>query len=271
VSDVRPAPPIRAHEHAAQDQHVHGHAPHGHEPHDDEHGSDTHEHDSAVGHVHDHSAAPRRALLLALAATATFMVVEAAVALWSGSLALLADAGHMLADAAALALALIAQHWASKSRTARSTYGFHRAEVLAAFVNGIALAVTGLFIVGEAVERWFKPVSIHGSSMLVTAVSGLVVNLLVAAVLMRAQRESLNVRAAFAHVLMDALGSVAAIIASVLVVFAGVLRADPVLSIVISGFVVYSGWRVLKETTRILLEAAPAHLDTRAIEHTILA
>jgi cobalt-zinc-cadmium efflux system protein len=176
----------------------------------------------------------------------------------------------MLADAGALALALVAQHWASKSRTQRSTYGFHRAEVLAAFVNGIALAATAALIVKEAIERFFAPVVIRGSSMLVTATAGLVVNLLVASILMRAQRESLNVRAAFAHVLMDALGSVAAIAAGLLVVYGGVQRADPVLSVLIAVFVAYSGWRVIVETTHILLEAVPAHLDVRAIEKTIL-
>jgi cobalt-zinc-cadmium efflux system protein len=234
-----------------------------------------HAHDHGHAHTHDHghahAAAPRTALSVALAITAAFMLVEAAVGVWSGSLALLADAGHMLADTGALGLALVAQHWAGKSRTERSTYGFHRAEVLAAFVNGIALGVTALLIITEAVGRWFQPVEIRGSSMLLTAASGLLVNLLVAAILMRAQRENINVRAAFAHVLMDALGSVAAIVASLLVVFGGLLRADPVLSVVIAFFVAYSGWRVLKETTRILLEAAPAHLDTRSIERTILA
>jgi cobalt-zinc-cadmium efflux system protein len=248
---------------------------HSHEPvYDSHHGHSHTTHGDANGpafHAHDHGSAPRKALILALAATAAFMLVEAAVGLWSGSLALLADAGHMLADAGALALALVAQHWAAKSRTERSTYGFHRAEVLAAFVNGIALAVTALFIVGEAVQRWLSPVPIHGSGLLITATCGLFVNLGVAGILMRAQRESLNVRAAFAHVMMDALGSVAAIVAGLLVLFGGVLRADPALSVVIAVFVAYSGWRVIKETTRILLEAVPAHLDVAAIERTILA
>lgn len=245
------------------------HAGH-HHHHDHHHGA--HEgHDHASGpHVHDHSAAPRRVLILALGVTGSFMLVEAGVGWYSGSLALFADAGHMLADAGALGLALVAQHWASKSRTQHSTYGFHRAEVLAAFVNGIALFVTAALIVKEAIERCFSPVAIRGVGMLVTAIAGLIVNLVVASILMRAQRESLNVRAAFAHVLMDALGSVAAIAAGLLVVYGGVLRADPVLSMLIALLVVYSGWRVLAETTRILLEAVPAHLDVPAIEKTIL-
>ncbi|HEY6556209.1 MAG TPA: cation diffusion facilitator family transporter [Polyangiaceae bacterium] len=257
---------------------AHGHAAHAHAPQGvvaraedvHTHKGSGHDHHGHGDHGHDHSAAPRRVLAIAFAITAAFMFVEAAVGIWSGSLALLADAGHMLADAGALALALVAQHWAAKSRTERSTFGFHRAEVLAAFVNGIALSVTALLIVSEAVERWLSPEPIHGTSMLITAALGLCVNLVVAATLMRAQRESLNVRAAFAHVLMDALGSVAAIVAGLLVVFTGTLRADPVLSVLIALFVAYSGWRVMKETTRILLEAVPAHLDTAAIERTIL-
>lgn len=199
------------------------------------------------------------------------MLVELVGGLVSGSLALLADAGHMLADAGALALALGAQRWAQRPRTERSTFGLRRAEVLAAFVNGIALGVTALWVIKEAAERWFAPSQIRADVMLAVAGAGLVVNLAVAAVLMRAQRESLNVRAAFAHVASDALGSVAALIAGALVHFFGVTRADPVLSVAIAVLVAYSGWRVLRETTSILLEATPSHLNVSAIEATIRA
>ena len=226
-----------------------------------------HGHGSAA-HGHAKTAAP--ALGLALALTASFMLVEVAGGLYSGSLALLADAGHMLADAGALGLALIAQYWASKPRTERSTFGFRRAEVLAAFLNGIALAVTAVFVVAEAVDRWMHPVLVRGSLLLVVAGAGLCVNLVVAAVLMRAGQESLNVRAALAHVAMDALGSVAALIAGLCVVLFGAYRADPALSVLIAGLVAYSGWRVLRETTGILLEGVPRHLDVAAIERTIL-
>ncbi len=197
------------------------------------------------------------------------MVVEAVGGWWSGSLALLADAGHMLADAGALALALVASHFASKPRTQRTTFGLRRAEVLAAFINGIALALTALFVVKEAIERWVTPQEINAPGMLVIAVVGLTVNLGVAAMLMRAQKESLNVRAAFAHVAMDALGSVAAILAGLAVLLFGMNRADPALSVLIAILVAYSGWRVLRETTSILLEAAPAHIDVTRLEHVI--
>jgi len=243
------------------------HGDHHDDHHHDDHHHDDHHHDD---HHHDHRAAPRRALAQAFALTATFMLAEMAVGWWSGSLALLADAVHMLADTGALGLALLAQHWAGKPRTSKTTFGFHRAEVLAAFSNGILLAITSLGIVKEAVERWLSPQPIHGSAMLITATLGLFVNLLAAFILMRAQKDSLNVRAAFAHVITDAVGSVGAIIAGVCVVFFGIYRADPVLSVLIAGLVAYSGWRVLRETTGILLEGAPPHLDVQRIGRSIL-
>ena len=209
-------------------------------------------------------------LSLSLGITASFMVVEVVVGWWSGSLALLADAGHMLADTGSLVLALVAQHFAAKPRTERSTFGYRRAEVLAAFVNGISLAFVGLLIVKEAIERWINPIEIHGRPMLATAVGGLGVNLLVAWLLTRGQK-NLNVQAALAHVLTDALGSVAAILAALAVLFWGLTRADPLLSAAVAGLVVYSGWRVLRETTGILLEGAPPHLDVSEIERAILA
>ncbi len=228
-------------------------------------------HDDDHDHDHDHVAdAPARVLAVALVATLGFMLVEAAVGYWSRSLALLADAGHMLADAGALALALGAQRWAMRPRTAQSTFGFRRAEVLAAFLNGIALALTAIWVVKEAVGRWMAPLEIRAGGMLVVAALGLCVNIGVAWLLMRQQKDSLNVRAAFAHVLLDALGSVAALIAGALVAGFGMLRADPLLSVVIALLVAWSGWRILRETTTILLESAPQHLDVPGIERTIL-
>lgn len=221
------------------------------------------------GHGHTHWSASVRALTLALVLTAGFMLVEVAGGLLSGSLALLADAGHMLADAGALALALFAQRWAVRPRTDRSTFGFRRAEVLAAFVNGIALAVTAVLVIKEAVERWLAPTDIRAPMMLAVAAGGLAVNVVVAAILMRAQRDSLNVRAAFAHVATDAVGSVAALLAGLAVMFLGWKRADPALGVLIAMLVAFSGWRVLRETTAILLESAPSHLDVQAIEAAI--
>lgn len=240
----------------------HGHGGHGH---------GGHGHGGHGGHGHGSGHASRRALTLALALTASFMVVEAIVGFLTNSLALLADAGHMLADAGALLLALIAQLIAARPRGERSTYGYRRAEVLAAFVNGIGLAVIAVLVLKEAVERWFNPVAIEGSLMLKTALLGLVVNLLVALMLMGGRRDNINVRAAFAHVLFDALGSAAAIAAGISVLYLGWLRADAVLSAGIAVLVALSGFRILQETTDVLLESAPKHLPVQEIRRTILA
>lgn len=175
----------------------------------------------------------------------------------------------MLADAGALGLALWAQIWAAKPPSERSTFGFRRAEVLAAFVNGILLAVTSLAIVVEAIERFRHPVPIVGSAMLIVAVLGLLVNLGIARLLMCGHHRNVNVRAALAHVLTDALGSVGAIAAGLSVIFLNWTRADALISVAIAVLVAASGWRVLKQTTSILLEAVPVHLDPAAIGRTI--
>jgi cobalt-zinc-cadmium efflux system protein len=202
-------------------------------------------------------------------ATFVFMIVEATAGVLTGALSLLADSAHMLADAGALALALLASRWAERPRTALSTFGHRRAEVLAAFLNGIALAVTATFIIVEAVRRWHSPHEIRAGWMLAVAALGLGVNLVVAAMLSRASKDSLNVRAAALHVAADALGSIGAMVAAGLVLAFGWQRADAVVSVGIALLVAWSGWRVLGETTRILLEAAPPHLDVRAVEGAI--
>jgi cobalt-zinc-cadmium efflux system protein len=197
------------------------------------------------------------------------MGVEAVVGWLSGSLALLADAGHMLGDSGALVLALIAQRVAEQPRTDRRTYGLKRAEVLAAFVNGIVLFGIALMIMREAVERFMNPVAIHGRPMLITAILGLIVNLMSALILMRGGQGNINVRTALLHVLSDALGSVAAIIAAVGALWFGSQRLDPALSLVIAVLVLLGGYRVLRETTGILLESAPPHIDVAAVERAI--
>ena len=199
------------------------------------------------------------------------MVVEAVVGWWSGSLALLADAGHMLADAGSLSLALVAQRVAQRPRSVGSTYGYRRAEVIAAFLNGVALAVVAILIAIEAVERWLEPSPIVGAAMLSTSICGLLVNLFVAWILWRSQRSSVNIRAALAHVLSDAVGSVGAIVAAICVIKWQMYRVDPLLSVGISALVAYSGWRVLKETANVLLEGVPPQVDVRKIEDTIRA
>ena len=251
--------------------HVHDH----HAPHDHGHdhppaGAGAH----AGGHDHNHDlkSTPLSRLVWALAITGSFMVVEAGVGWWSKSLALLADAGHMLSDAAALALAIVAQKVASQSRTRARTYGFRRAEVLAAFANGIALAVTAIWIFIEAASRWREPPAIQGMAMTITAAFGLLVNLVAAAMLgLGGHGHNVNTRAALAHVLTDALGSVGAIFAGALVLLFGWNRADPLVSSLIGVLVLWGGWRLVRDTSRVLMEGSPVEIDVADLEGTLRA
>lgn len=211
-----------------------------------------------------------RRLVWAFSITATFMLVEAGVGWWSRSLALLADAGHMLADAAALGLAIFAQRIAAEQRTRARTYGHRRAEVLAAFANGVALALTSIWIFSEAFQRWQAPPEIRGTALLATASVGLGVNLAAALMLSGGDRgHNVNTRAALAHVLSDALGSVGAIIAGVLILTLGWTRADPVISVVIGVLVLWGGWRLVRDTSRVLMEGSPTEIDIAHVEETL--
>ena len=202
--------------------------------------------------------------------TGAFMFVEAIVGWWANSLALVADAGHMLADAAALGLAIFAQRVATNTRTRARTYGYRRAEVLAAFANGIALALTAIWIFIEAAQRWQKPPQIMGGPVTVTAVVGLLVNIASALLLgLGAHGQNVNTRGAFAHVLTDALGSVGAIAAGALVLAFGWYRADPVISAVIGVLVLWSGWRLVLETSHVLMEGSPIEIDLAHVEDTV--
>jgi cobalt-zinc-cadmium efflux system protein len=229
-------------------------------------------HAQGGGHAHDHAhelrGTPLARLTWAFGITASFMLVEAGVGWWSGSLALLADAGHMLADAAALLLAIFAQRIASQSRTRVQTYGYRRAEVLAAFANGIALALTAIWIFKEAAERWQAPPAIDARAMTATAVVGLLVNL-GSAKMLAGGGHNANTRAALAHVLSDALGSVGAIVAGAVILFTGWTRIDSAVSAVIGLLVLWGGWRLVRETSRVLMEGSPPSIDIHTVEATI--
>jgi cobalt-zinc-cadmium efflux system protein len=264
---------------AGAHDHAHGPASTAGAAHDHAHdhgaaGAHGHDHDHAPGHRHDHAAelrnTPAARLAWAFGLTLSFMVVEAAVGFWSQSLSLVADAGHMLADAAALLLALVAQRIAKRARTKKSTYGYRRAEVLAAFANGTALALTSVWVVVEAFERWQHPVLVHGQAMMITATLGLVVNLVCAAIL-HAGSHNANTRAALAHVLGDALGSVGAIAAGALVLVWDLRRADPIIGVAIGVLVAWSGIRLVRDTTRVLMEGTPPHIDLAEVEAAIRA
>lgn len=214
-----------------------------------------------------------RRLLGALLLTLAFLGVEVVAGIWSGSLALLSDAAHMLTDAGALGLALGAAVLARRERTGRKTFGFRRAEILATLVNGTVLAVSSVWVSVEAIARLRSPQPIAGGAMLVVAGAGLLVNLLSAWILSRGGDASsnMNVRAAFAHVLSDAAGSVAALVAGALVLWRGYTIADPLASLAIAALVLFGAFRLVRASVDVLMEGAPAHVDIAALERVIAA
>ena len=229
-----------------------------------------HDHDHGAGHDHSHGAgayrdADRKALKIAAVLTAGFMLVEVAGGLITGSLALLADAGHMLSDSFSLVLALFAVSLAARPATSRRTFGFKRAEILAALVNGLLLALVSIWVVVEAIRRLGDPVEVLAGGMLTVAIIGLGVNVLAAWVLYRSSGESLNVKAALRHVLADLAGSVGVIIAAVVIMLTGWEAADPIISILISLLIVASAWSILRDSVDVLLEAVPRGLDAEKI------
>jgi cobalt-zinc-cadmium efflux system protein len=197
------------------------------------------------------------------------MLAEAVGGWLTNSLALIADAGHMLTDVAALTLTLSAIWFGSRAATSRKTYGFYRLEILAAFVNGIALVLLSAWIVFEAVDRWSTPQEVAGLQMSLIAAGGLVVNIIAAWLLHADHKHDLNMRGAFLHVMGDLLGSVMAIIAGVLILGFGWLWADTAGSVLISLIIVVSAWRLILESVNVLLEGTPAHIDLAAVESTI--
>lgn len=235
------------------------------------HGAHEHE-ERGAAHSHALRATPTRRLAIALTLTGVFMVVETVAGWLSGSLALLSDAGHMLTDAGALAVALIAQAIAARERSGQRTFGYRRAEILAALGNGVVLGASSLWIVVEAVRRFQRAPEVHGLPMLGVAAFGLVVNLTSAAILRSGGgHANANVRAAAAHVAADAMGSVGAIVAGLLVWRFGWNRADPVMSVGISILILWSAWKLVREAVDVLMEGAPRGTDFDQIEKTIAA
>ena len=218
-----------------------------------------HDHGPGIAHGHSHGGGDlnERRLLLAGVLTTVTLIAEAAGGIISGSLALLADAGHMLTDAAALALAYLAVRVAKRPADWKRTYGFQRFEVLAAFTNGLALFFISAMISFEAIERMFNPVEVLGGPMLAIAAVGLGVNVLTLLILRHGSGANLNVRAALLHVMSDLLGSVAAIVAALVILQTGWTPIDPILSIVITLLILRSAWLITKDAGHILLEGAP--------------
>ncbi|MGH8224013.1 MAG: cation diffusion facilitator family transporter [Woeseiaceae bacterium] len=220
---------------------------------------------------HEHTQDDVSRVRIALILTATFMVVEVIGGIVSGSLALLADAGHMLTDTMALTLAALAFRVSSRPADARRSYGYHRFQILAAFVNGLSLLVIVGWILFEAVSRFIEPQPVLGVTMLAVAAAGLLVNLVSFLVLHGGDRENLNIRGAAIHVASDLLGSVAAIVAAVVIIATGWMPIDPLLSVVVAALILRSAWQLVKRSAHILLEGAPEWLDVDEMKTKIVA
>jgi cobalt-zinc-cadmium efflux system protein len=226
-----------------------------------------------MGLKHEHEAGPghRRALALALAITASFTLVEVVGGFLTGSLAVLADAVHMLSDNLSITLALVAGWLAAKPATPERTYGYKRAEVLAALANGVLLVALAIWIFVAAIRRLESPQDVLGGWMVLIAVVGIGVNLAAGAILFRARAGSLNVEAAFRHVIADLLGSFGVAVAGVIILATGWLQADALVSILIGVLVLASSWTILRDATTILLEAAPKGIKTSAVGSRLAA
>lgn len=232
-----------------------------------------HSHD----HTHSHSHCPahgnknRTRVGIGAALTGLFMVAEVAGGIISGSLALLADAGHMLTDFAALAMAWGAFTLAARPANWKHTFGYDRFSILVAFVNGLTLFAISVWIIIEAAGRFMQPGEILAGPMFWVAVTGLIVNLLVFWILIGADRDNLNIRGAILHVLGDLLGSVAAIVAALVIMKTGWMPIDPILSVLVAVLILRSAWVLVKDSAHILLEGAPPGIDRREIRDDLRA
>ena len=236
-----------------------------------------HEHSHGHGHSHDHHGhhhhhgptreGNKKGLTIALTITTGIMLLEFFGGLITNSLALLSDSGHMLSDASSLALSLIAMWFAARPASPNKTFGFYRFEILAALFNGVSLFLIAGFIVYEAYERFFDPPTVASGSMMLIALIGLFANLLSAWALMRKGdvKDNVNLRSAYLHVLGDALGSVGAILAGIVMYFFGWYVADPIISVIVALLILKSAWGIIKHTVHILMEGTPITIDQQEV------
>ena len=246
-----------------------------------DHGHGSHDHDHVHHHAHEHShahshaghshavpvtASNEKRIRFVFFFTAGYAVIQAVGGWLSGSLALIADSGHMVSDAAALLLALVAYRVAARAPDAVRTYGFHRVRVLAALANGASLLLLVAWIAWEAISRFRQPTEVLAGPMLIVAVIGLCVNLIGAYTLFKGNREDGNLRGALLHVVGDLLGSLGAILAAVGIMLTGWTLLDPILSMLVAALVLRSAWGLVADSLRVLIQAAPRGLDTRQAE-----
>lgn len=208
---------------------------------------------------------------IALVLTGVFMIVELVGGILSGSLALLADAGHMFTDTMALSLAAFAFHVSARPADSRRSFGYHRFQIIAAFVNGLSLLVIVAWILFEAVQRMLDPPDVIGRTMLIIACGGFVINIIAFYVLHSGDQENLNIRGAVLHVLGDLLGSAAAIVAAIVILLTGWMPIDPILSVLVAGLLLRSGWHLVRRSVHILLEGVPDWLDLEDLKEKIVA
>ncbi len=208
-------------------------------------------------------------LALVLAITAVYFVAEVLGGVMTNSLALLSDAGHMFSDIAALSLSLFAFQMARRPVTAKRSYGYHRMEILAALINGLALWLVVGIILNTAYNRLFNPPEVQSGAMLAVAFVGLLVNIGSGIILFGSHHESLNIRGAFLHVVGDAVGSVGAVIAGVIMLLTGWYLADPLISALISCLILYTSWSLIKESVNILMQSVPSEIDVEEVHKTM--
>ncbi len=223
-------------------------------------------------HNHDHThSTNKKRVLWALLLTVIFMVVEAVGGVLSHSLALIADAGHMLTDCVSLTLAWFAFKIADKKADIKRSYGYYRFQVLAAFVNGLSLFLIAIWITYEAIGRISEPEQVLAGPMLIIACVGLVVNVVSFAILQTGQKDNLNIRGAALHVMGDMLGSVAAIVAALVIMTTGWMPIDPILSILVAVLVLRAAWSIMKKSGHILLEGTPENVDPADLSEKLLS
>ena len=238
--------------------------------HNHDHKNCDHKHDdSQSGHAHNHAPSVNfnneQRVFWVMLLTGGFMIVEVLGGLWFGSLALLADAGHMLTDTAALGLAWFAFRIGRKPADIKRSYGYHRFQILAAFSNGLALFIIAGWIMIEAIQRLFYPVEVQGMGMMIVAGLGLIVNILGFWILSKGEKENLNIKGAALHVMGDLLGSVAAIVAAIIILFTNWMPIDPILSVLVALLILRSAWAIIKQSSHILLQGTPDGLDSAQI------
>ena len=226
-----------------------------------------------MGHDHDHSNNDGNMMrvVIALVLTGVFMIVEVVGGIISGSLALLADAGHMLTDTIALALAAAAFYVSNRPGDGKLTFGYQRFQILAAFVNGLSLLLIVGWILFEAVQRFLSPQEIMGQTMLLVAAAGLVVNIVAFAILHGGDKDNMNISGAALHVAGDLLGSVAAIVAALVIIYTGWTAIDPILSVAVAMLILKSAWALVKRSAHVLLEGAPEWLNVDDMQSRIVA